>query len=225
MKNYHFPSKAERKDVVEIAQNLAKYLRNEGINHIIFLDASARPAYVALTEVWRKEFPDTPKPNFYFINPRGFDNDNPGRTVRKFNREYKNLARNKSSKIMLFDVCLHSGGTMNPVLDVLKRGGYKNLVVGLAQQVRGTWWQPYAISPMRPDFVGLNRLPRQRCIPFALEGMVEKTDSIVSRRNANSEERERSILLRKEIKEIVEEHYRIAKLPNRDLMGLLTRAF
>ncbi len=68
----YFRDSRERHDIFEFSKELAKYLREENISNIIFLDRGARPAWVGLDEYWKINYPDTKRPNIYFINPDAF---------------------------------------------------------------------------------------------------------------------------------------------------------
>lgn len=62
-----------RQDVYRFAEDLSKYLHDKQIPNIVFIDRSARPAWVALDEYWKNTYPNEKRPNIYFINPDGFD--------------------------------------------------------------------------------------------------------------------------------------------------------
>ncbi len=195
MKNYEcFDSEAERKDIVKIGENLAKYLFKKKINNIIFIDRAARPGYIALIKSWNKIFPNTPRPNIYFTNPDGYtDFRTEKKIAQEFNNTYKNLSANKDAKILIFDVCMHTGETIEPLLTFLKKEGYKNVFLGLSQPKDDD-------CDIKNNFSALKYEPSNCCYPFDRDRLIERNlNSVLSERNYDRRERRDSILLRKEI--------------------------
>ncbi len=184
-------------DVRNIGRSMANFLFGRGIENVMFLDRSARPGYIALKRAWAKKFPGVAPPNIYFTNPEGYNtnNRNVDEIVDEFDATYRRLASNKSSGIMLFDVCMHSGLTVGPILDVLERAGYTNVLVGLAQPPSDA-----GCKIKRVDFLGLRREADNICYPFRRDNIVEKNrTSVVSTRNLHRGDVLESNELRKEI--------------------------
>lgn len=68
----YFDSPAERHDIYEFSKELADHLHEKGIKNIVFMDRSARLAWVGLDEYWKQNYPNEKHPGYYFINPDGF---------------------------------------------------------------------------------------------------------------------------------------------------------
>jgi len=135
MRYSHFTEKSMREEVLDIGNNLAEYMYTYGIQNIILMDRSARPAYLALKNSWRKNYPEAKCPNIYFTNPKGYNlfEKSIDKLATEFNNTYVKLAEDKNASIMLFDVCMHDGHTLSPVIETVRKAGYNNLFVGLAQ--------------------------------------------------------------------------------------------
>ena len=197
MRYKYFNSNMEREEVVKIGYNLARYLAKNKIENIIFLDRSARPGYIALKKAWKKEYPHIASPNVYFTNPEGYNTNNRNikEIANEFNTIYTKLASNKGAKIMLFDVCMHSGNTVKPILDSLKEAGYNNIIVGLTQPKDSGY-----SCAQKVDFLALNQGSINICYPFMRDNIIEKNRTcIVSLKNKNHGDIEDSLNLRKEI--------------------------
>lgn len=69
----YFKDKNELHDIYEFCKELATYLKEEKVKNILFLDRSARPAWIGVDEYWNQQYPGQPKPGFYFTNPDGYE--------------------------------------------------------------------------------------------------------------------------------------------------------
>lgn len=184
-------------DAIMIGRNLSNYIKREGVENVIFLDRSARPAYIPLKNAWKKKFPKLKLPNIYFTNNEGYNTNNRSveEIVDEFDRTYSRLSSDKTSKILLFDVCIHSGSTLKPVLNVLEQAGYTEILVGLANPPHNSNGNKHS-----PDFVALRNGSDNLCYPFERDNMVRKNrTSVVSSRNNNEGDRLESTRLRKEL--------------------------
>lgn len=192
----------QREEIVKIADNLAGYLFNQKINNIIFLDRSARLGYLALIKSWRKLFPTIKCPDIYFTNPDGYNTQFEKKDVKsiakEFDRAYKKLASKKHEKIMLFDTCMHSGETLRPVLEVLKKAGYSKVLVGLTQPK-----DYFYRSGIKVNFSALKNQQSKCCYPFGRgELMTKMGDGLICSQRKDSEARKYFLKLRKELAEI-----------------------
>jgi len=169
--NYrHFDSGIERNQVMEIGNGLADYLHDNKIDNVMFIDASARLGWYVLKHSWQQKYSDEKMPNMYFTNPDGYN-----RTIfrsrksvaKKFNKTYKTLAKNKDASILLFDVCMHTGNTLRPILETMDKAGYSDVKIGLVQLNR-------CISELNPDFIAADYIPVGLCKPFGKNGLVAK---------------------------------------------------
>ena len=193
-----FNSDAAKEDIIRIGNNLAKYLFKNKIKNIIFIDCSARPGYIALKETWKNKFPDRHLPNIYFTNPEGYNTNKRDieEIVNKFNTTYKKLSSNKKESIMIFDVCMHTGNTVKSILDVLKKAGYNNIFVGLAQKkcIEYSCFQ-------KVNFVAVDYKPDRGCYPFSRDHIIEKSrrGNLVSSINDMFWNKNGSLILREEL--------------------------
>lgn len=197
MEYNHFTSKTKRMEVVKIGNILAQYLFDNEINNIIFADRSARPGYIALKKAWKNKFPNKPIPNIYFTNPEGYNTNNRNleEIMNEFNKVYKKLSSNKTTKIMIFDVCMHTGDTLSSIFKALNKYGYNNVVAGLTQPKDSGYSCNVTI-----DFSALVYEPKGVCYPFMRDNMIEKNrNSILSSKNNNTGDKKESLQLRKEI--------------------------
>ena len=73
----------------------------------------------------------------YFTNPEGYNtnNRNVDEIIEEFDKTYTRISSNKDAKIILFDVCMHSGDTLRPVLNVLMQIIEMFLLVLLSQKM------------------------------------------------------------------------------------------
>jgi hypothetical protein len=177
-------------------------LFNQKVNSIIFLDRSARLGYLALIKSWRKLFSPIKCPDIYFTNPDGYNTQFGKKDIKsiakEFDKSYKKLASKKHEKIMLFDTCMHSGDTLRPVLEVLKKAGYSKLLIGLTQP------KDYLYrSGIKVNFSALENSPSKACYPFGRGGLLTKMgDGLICSPRKDSEARKYFLELRKEIAEI-----------------------
>ncbi len=70
----YFKREDVREGIYEFSSGLAKYLHDQNIPNVIFLDRSPRPLWVGLDEYWKLNYKkEKPRPNIYFVNPDAFD--------------------------------------------------------------------------------------------------------------------------------------------------------
>jgi hypothetical protein len=124
-------------------------------------------------------------------------NRTPATIQTELQKGYKKLVSDTESPLLVFDTCIHTGMSVDIVMDALRDAGMQDVRIGLASNNRN-------FSGFEPDFVALDGEAAGSCYPFDKDKMIEKTiDSISSKRTDDEENRERSHRLRKVIKEII----------------------
>lgn len=183
MKYEEFSASRSRKDLVELTEYLAVYLKEKNIGNVILLDRSARPAYLGLVKVWRKMFPDAKRPNIYFVNPDGFQPDDDEKSkeqiLKEFRYNYPALA-GKKEKVLIFDTCIHSGNTISPVIETLEANGSQVYAGILQKDSRLSLFDSSKAFPYL-DFLA-KRKPFYRCAVLGLDKLATKTNSVTSER-------------------------------------------
>jgi hypothetical protein len=196
-----FDIKQAREDMVEITEVLARYIKERDIENVILLDRAARPSYMGLIKVWNKMFPEEKRPEIYFVNPEGFKTWN-GRkredVLEDFRKSYPKLAESKGNA-MIFDVCIHNGDDINPVLKTLKMNGYPKVYVGVSQNAAHNMFGPPKEFPY-VDFLTKNS-PTFLCCPFGTEWAVTKGKSVTSERAFPAREKKGEARWEREMKE------------------------
>jgi hypothetical protein len=199
---YFFDNPQSRRDIFEIAQNVSQYLYENDINQLVLIDRSARPTYIAIQEYWKIIYPNKKIPKTFFINPNGFieSNRSQEKINQDFNRSYSELIKHKQEPVLLFDTCIHSGETINPVLETFKINGFKKVNVGVVY----TDIASYAYNLV--NFKALSKKPYYTCHPFKRELMIDKTyQNTSSIRSKNKDGINQSKKLRKEICQLTRE--------------------
>lgn len=185
------------KEIKEIGSSLSTYCHNNNIENLIFIDSSARFANVAFREMWKQKYGTEKKPNIYFTNPDAYQIEEyikPFELADKFDETYKILANNKSSSIMLVDTCIHSGNTIEPILEVLSTAGYSNVSVGVMQP------PDYEENGFEINLVCLDHQAKGQCHPFGTHSYLSRSqNSMLS--NVSQTDRKKAVKIRKYIKE------------------------
>jgi hypothetical protein len=226
----YFDRKAERSDIFKFSRGIAEYIEREGVRNVLFVDRSARTAWVGVDEFWNQHFKDIPKPGFYFVNPDGFDPD----LVEVPELQRSALLR---EFVKAFDVPLLGASdddreeTMNSIAErfeeVFKRlsdqkdqplllfdtcshtGGTIHNIVKILDRLGFedvriiTANSPDADSGIVPD-ARIDRHTRLvSCYPFGEGSMVRKRVDVVSERDPDPRQRLVGTVIRKEIRSIV----------------------
>lgn len=177
--NYeYFQDKEERKELSQIGNNLARFIFENNIKSIVFLDRSARFGYLVLRGAWKNKYPDIPLPKIYFTNPDGYNQKerNILEILDEFQTRYKKLYASKNEPVMIFDTCMHEGKTMGRVYDFLKNAGFQEVFVGLTQPKDSD----YKKNKQKVDFCGLKEEPTFHCYPFRRYSEIKKSkESII----------------------------------------------
>ena len=63
----------ERDDIFEYVKGMTEYVHDNDVKNIVFIDSSARAAWVGVDEYWKQKYADEEKPGMFFVNPSGFE--------------------------------------------------------------------------------------------------------------------------------------------------------
>ena len=221
-----FETQRSREELAYYCQKVAEYLHDQKIPNLIIIDRSSRPLYIGLIEFWRAKYPNEKLPGIYFMNPKGFkareslteddleeiqmdslwkEDSVEYQQIRteedileEIEKVYSQLSKDKEKPLLIFDSCIHSGGTLSPVKDILAKSGFSNIKIGTANKANED-------ATIQPDF-HIEDSPSTGCYPFDRDRMIEKTfDHVFSVRNKDPQSIALSIRLRQEIKKIVQE--------------------
>ena len=147
-KNFGSFSKRRGKQLFNITEGLVDYLHDNGVKALVLPDRSARPVWVAVDEYWKIMFPEEERPDIFFINPDGFkrhgdlaNHSLADKSKFRFDNEiksdflekYKALFGHKEQRVLLFDVCIHSGETISPVIRFMRKVGFSKLEFGVGR--------------------------------------------------------------------------------------------
>lgn len=107
-----------------IGKELSDYCQEHDIKNVIFMDRSARPAYMALKTDWDSRNDPKDRPNIYFVSPRALMQSGVADYVGALAEEQPYLLKDKDAPTLLFDVCVKEGGTMQNMTELLKKSGF-----------------------------------------------------------------------------------------------------
>jgi hypothetical protein len=223
-----FDDEKERSELFEYSKKIAEYLKSENIPNLVIIDRSSRPLYVGVKEYLQSKYPDDKKPDIYFMNPKGFkakenmtqeeidgvimdcafkgdswESSDQVRSKEEILKEvedtYKKLMLDKEKPLLVFDTCIHSGKSLEPVKKALEEIGFSDLRIG-------------AVNPadehakVKTDFYITKERPGKGCYPFDRDKIIEKTfDHVYSKKTDDPHKQEKSSRLRKEIRKIIGE--------------------
>jgi hypothetical protein len=218
----------ERQELFDYSKAIGEYLKTQGITNLVIIDRSARPLYIGVREYLSLKYPNEPKPNIYFVNPKGFKvseeltdgeieeiiNDcnwkgdvHEGEEfvkthediAREFSNMYKRLINDRDKPVLIFDTCIHRGRTLAPVKKIFKESGFSDVRIGSINPAENG-------SMVKHDFYITEKTPRKLCYPFDYDRIVNKTfNHVYSKPTKNYYQKIRSFELRGEIKRIVNE--------------------
>jgi hypothetical protein len=221
-----FGKPLEQKEVFEFSRKLAEYIRTEKIKNIVFMDRSARPAYIGARMYLKKRYPEESQPGYFFVNPDGFKTEqsadqadgidnvwdmlagNTPRTSEEISQEfqarYGRLLEQKDAPLLLFDTCMHSGDSIRPVLEEFKDNGFSDVRIGLANPPE------HDQSGVDVDWSLTRTKTMKECYPYDRDVIVKKgMDSVSTKLNDCKEDRAFSLQIRKEIKKIMENYFEL----------------
>jgi hypothetical protein len=190
-------------DVYESSINLANYLKENKIPNVMFLDRSARQAYVGLKEAWKKVGEDEIAPTIYFINPKELRGEEDFSDYKgEFNRKFKHL--NREEAILVYDACIHSGDSLFATKAFLESLGFTDVKVGATSTDK-------SFSEEREkelDLIALDHRAHAGCHPFGHPLYVEHDEGhIVSQRVDSKTQRNRAIMEKQRIKDAFNDQY------------------
>jgi hypothetical protein len=223
-----FKYEDERKQLFQYCKSVTEYLHDNQVPNIVIIDRSSRPLYVGIIECWRQLYPEEPRPGIYFMNPKGFKSkedvdpddlwemyleseakdDKPEQNLPTRSREeiiaemeevYSELDNDKEKPLLVFDSCIHTGDSLDPVVKSLRMSGYKDVRVGSINPAERN-------AKIDTDYHITRVRPEKGCYPFDRDRMIEKTfDHVYSQATPDQEKRQRSGTLRKEIKQVMKD--------------------
>lgn len=221
-----FTTQKERSELFRYCASIAEKLHRDDISNLVIVDRSARPVYIGVREYWRDKFPQEKMPGMYFLNPKGFkaketltdmevadiayesmekdDIDEGMESVRsreeilaEFQKTYSALMRDKEKPVMVFDSCLHTGNTLEPVIESMKASGFDHLVVASVNPSEEG-------SKVSTDFYITTQRPEMGCYPFDRDRAINKVfSSATSARNTDPVASARARRLRREIAQVI----------------------
>jgi hypothetical protein len=191
---YVYFDKHKRENAYTCIKNFADYLAVNNISSVVFLDRSARPAWVGLREYWKINYKEIPMPQFYFVNPSGFDNKI--LATQAFPVIFKRLCANKDQSLVVFDVCCHSGGTIRSVTTVLDFLGFTDVrIITASYPDAGS-----GITAACKIDTGIIKT----CGPFGSKDIIKRSwHNIISDRCSSLRELNEGIRERQEIKHLI----------------------
>lgn len=230
----YFDSINERRDIAHFSKELASYLEKENIENIIFLDRSARLAWIGVDEYYKQHFKEKQKPGYYFLNPDVFRKESKivlaegvstdqamtdiliskltGRQPRYIKRS---VAKQDSLTVEDFDSVFKNLANVKDkpivVFDTCSHSG-KTMKPVLKKLKEFGFEDIRALTANTPDDTSGVEIAAQldantlmtSCYPFGRASGVEKTDGMVTRRRKGP--REDVLQARKEIRAIVRDY-------------------
>lgn len=193
-KPYKHFNEIERKNLFQYCKLLSEYLLSENIEQIIFIDRSARGAWVGIDTYWKTHFESASKPRMYFLNPHGVNKSD---SLVEFKTKFSFLYSQNQKPVVVFDTCCHSGWTLRTVKNFLERLDFQDLRFITAES-------PDSKSHFETATCLDKGLGSQHCYPFGdrWENIVGTTDcSICSK--PRSQDRQEATEVRQEIRRII----------------------
>jgi hypothetical protein len=225
----YFSSRHERHDIYLFTKNLTNYLEREGIRNIMFVDRSARPAWVGVSEYWNNNFPGKKKPGMYFINPTAEGDE----IIHEFTRFFKSIGvdleamrgakfisgkedelrqRNRALKERFEEVYTDLVKEKSAPLVVFDTCAHTGMTMhDVTKFLEEVGFEDIRIiTANRPDRSSeirhAERIDRHihmtTCYPFGSDSLVTKGNDIVSERD-DEIDRTKGLMVREEIKRIV----------------------
>lgn len=117
----------------------------------------------------------------------------------KLETDHKFLVKGKDKETLVFDTCVHTGNTMRNITNALEDAGFTKVQMGSISK-------PDRKAQLYTDFYIASEKDSKTCYPFSSDDMVVRMGGdLTSKRNPDYEDREYSIQIRKEIKNIIDE--------------------
>jgi len=177
--------------------------------------------------------PDAPaRPPILFINPQGFEPSRKGNLLAALSAPIKSLIKGdrlesalkrrrsddiqadlpkqlpelyaqRNQPVLIFDACLHSGKTAEPILDGLSKAGFTDVRFGVV------YCKPSSrVGSRKPDVILAAKEPIGACYPFGIDKLIEKTYATAHSRVTEKPKRQLAgAVLRANLKEALAAHY------------------
>lgn len=116
------------KAMPEIGKAISAYCAAHDIKNVIFLDRSARPAYVPFKKSWEQSRGRKSRPSIYFMAPKTMEEYGVGEDeVELFKKEQPYLNRAREQGTLVFDVCIKDGMTLHNTYELLRQSGFTDI--------------------------------------------------------------------------------------------------
>ena len=195
---YHYFSAKHRLYLKHCIESLTEYVANNDIKNIVFVDRSARSAWIGFYTYWKLNFSDRKMPTIYFFNPDGFDYSY---SEKLFSNTFTRLINEKDLPMVIFDTCAHTGETLNKITVSLNDLGFSKINVITANP-------PERRSRIKTACVIDKYFNEECCYPFGMNNLVKRKEkSFVCKRRHNSDVRKSGLQIRKEIRQTVIDDY------------------
>ena len=158
-------------------ESMSEYSRSTGINDIVFVDKSARPIWVGVSEYWKIYYPDEKRPSMHFINPIHFKEEiRCCESIEELHERLgflgtecidlleearSSLVDKRSEPLLLADACMHSGKGLYLVSRVLEEAGFADIRTAVVNTTLRT------SDPLAPDVFGTANVAAARCVRAA----------------------------------------------------------
>ena len=200
-----FRTKKDHNQTVETSRVLAGYIHKNEFKNIILLDGSARLASIGIRKAWNNMYKGEKMPQVYFTDPTGhlLRFSTRDEIDVEFTNTYRKLIQEKDQKLLIYDTCIHTGGTMQAVKDTLDSLGFEN--VSFASTARYVANKDCRVSI---DFFTRDYVPSKGCDIFGMDLTINKEGNVVSgvwREDSDWKSRSREV--RRELIEVMKENH------------------
>lgn len=201
-----FKQENNLEEIYQFSREVAEYLQQENIHNLVLIDRSARNFYVGVKEYWQAKFPEDKEPNYYFLNPEGFKYQTDSDLTKEFEQVYKNLSQAKEQPLLVFDTCIHSGNSLYPIKEFLKKNGFSDVRLAAVKTHRQD-----SKALVQPDLIigqdSLKEGATRGCRPFGDGSLVEKnSEHIYCTPAQDVRKRQLAQQSKKEIKQAIREY-------------------
>lgn len=135
-----------------------------------------------------------------------------GEIEEDFKRSYRELIERRNEGTIIFDTCIHSGMSLQNIVEVLKKNGFTSLKIGVVDEHK-------SLRRVKPDFVAIPQRAYFACTPFDTDTLIGKTYTSVHSEPSgytrtgtevfyNKEKMKRGIMLREQIKRVIAEFFK-----------------
>lgn len=147
-----------------------------------------------IIEEWAKDEIDRTESE----DPRVIATD-PEEVREDFERTYRHLMASKDQPTLIFDTCIHDGGSSLPIRRTFRDSGFTDLKFGVVADELN-------YSGVLPDFTMLPHESEFKCYPFHRDSLIQKTfSSTASIRRTDDQDVARGLRLRGELNRVMHE--------------------